>query len=211
MPTLLNTLVITVMVLNLVALGTANLSQGIRWVARQGVLLGLPPLLMRPGLGTLALAVGVVAVKGWTVPRLLQRAMRESETRHEAAPLLKLMPTVLLGALAAGLALAFSGRLPMRQGESGWLLLPASLATVSAGFLMMVTRATAVGQALGYLILENGIFIFGLLLVEAMPLVVEMGVLLDLFVAVFVVSIIIHHIQRAFSTLDTRGLSLLKD
>ena len=64
---------------------------------------------------------------------------------------------------------------------------------------------------LGYLVLENGIFIFGLLLVEAMPFLVEVGVLLDLFVGIFVLSIIIHHINREFSSLDTRRLSLLQE
>ena len=64
---------------------------------------------------------------------------------------------------------------------------------------------------LGYLVLENGIFVFGLLLVEAMPFLVEIGVLLDLFVGIFVLSIIIHHINREFASLDTRRLSLLKE
>jgi hydrogenase-4 component E len=64
---------------------------------------------------------------------------------------------------------------------------------------------------MGYLVLENGVFIFGMLLVQAMPLVVELGVLLDLFVAIFVISIIVHHINRAFSSLDTRRLSSLKE
>lgn len=63
----------------------------------------------------------------------------------------------------------------------------------------------------GYLILENGIFIFGMLLVEAMPFVVEMGVLLDLFVAIFVICIIVNHINRAFSSMDTRQLTSLKE
>jgi hydrogenase-4 component E len=60
-------------------------------------------------------------------------------------------------------------------------------------------------------VLENGIFIFGILLVEAIPLVVEMGMLLDLFVGIFVISIITNHINRAFSSMDTRRLVSLKE
>jgi len=63
----------------------------------------------------------------------------------------------------------------------------------------------------GYLVLENGIFIFGMLLVEAMPLVVEMGVLLDLFVAIFVICIIVNQINQAFASMDTRRLVSLKE
>ena len=66
-------------------------------------------------------------------------------------------------------------------------------------------------EANGYLVLENGIFIFGLLLVEAMPFLVEIGVLLDLFVAIFVMGIIIYQISQEFSTVSTRKLSALKE
>ena len=66
-------------------------------------------------------------------------------------------------------------------------------------------------QVLGYLLLENGIFLFGLLLLEAMPFLVEIGVLLDLFTAVFVMGIIIHHISREFASISTEHLTELKE
>ena len=89
--------------------------------------------------------------------------------------------------------------------------MPASLATVLVGFIILVTRFKALSQVVGYLVLENGIFIFGMLLIEAIPLVIEMGVLLDLFVGIFVISIITNHINRAFSSMDTRRLVSLKE
>jgi len=79
------------------------------------------------------------------------------------------------------------------------------------GFILLTTRFKALTQAVGYLVLENGIFIFGLLLVDVMPLVVEMGVLLDLFVGIFVIAIIVKHINRAFSSTDTSRLVSLKE
>jgi hydrogenase-4 component E len=66
-------------------------------------------------------------------------------------------------------------------------------------------------QVLGYLVLENGIFLFGLLLLEAVPFLVEVGVLLDLFTGVFVMGIIIHHINRAFDSMSTEHLSELRE
>ena len=89
--------------------------------------------------------------------------------------------------------------------------MPASLATVWTGFLMLTTRKKAIMQVLGYLVLENGIFLFGLLLLEAMPFLVEVGVLLDLFTGVFVMGIIIHHISREFASISTEHLSELKE
>jgi hydrogenase-4 component E len=72
-------------------------------------------------------------------------------------------------------------------------------------------RVKAIAQVCGYLILENGIFLFGLLLIDTTPLVVEAGILLDLTVAVFVIGIIVDRIQREFDTLDTRKLNTLRE
>jgi hydrogenase-4 component E len=91
------------------------------------------------------------------------------------------------------------------------LTVPASFSTMFTGFLTLTTRKKAINQVVGYLTLENGIFIFGLLLLEAMPFLVEIGVLLDLFVGVFVMGIILNHIQATFSSLDTTRLSALKE
>jgi hydrogenase-4 component E len=79
------------------------------------------------------------------------------------------------------------------------------------GFLVLTTRRKAISQVIGYLIMENGIFIFGLLLAEAMPIMVEAGALLDLLVGTFVMGIVINQISREFSSLDTSLLTSLKE
>ena len=90
-------------------------------------------------------------------------------------------------------------------------MVPASLATVLSGFLLLTTRKKAITQVVGYLILENGIYIMGLTLIDALPFLVEVGVLLDLFVAIFVMGIILNHISREFASQDTTNLSTLKE
>jgi hydrogenase-4 component E len=107
--------------------------------------------------------------------------------------------------------LVFSRTLPLMEQHASSMIVPASLATVLTGFLILTTRRKAITQVVGYLVLENGIFIMGLVLVEAMPFLVEIGVLLDLFVAIFVMGIIINHINREFSSLDTARLQSLKE
>ena len=72
-------------------------------------------------------------------------------------------------------------------------------------------RAKAIAQVCGYLMLENGIYLFGMLLISSTPLLVEAGILLDLTVAVFVVGIIVDRIQREFDSLDTRRLTELHE
>ena len=104
-----------------------------------------------------------------------------------------------------------AARLPLAPEHQGLLFVPASIATLVTGFLTLTTRKKAINQVIGYLILENGIFIFGLLLTSAMPVMVEAGALLDLLVGIFVMGIIINHISHEFSTIDTSRLTALKE
>jgi hydrogenase-4 component E len=206
-------LLIIILAVNFFALGVSRIRGVIHAVAFQGVLMGLFPLFLHPeiGLRGFLLVAVTIAVKGFVIPTFLVRAMRAADIQHEDKPAINYMSSLLLGALGTGLAMEFSSTLPLAKEHTGLLLVPASLATVWAGFLMLTTRHKAIMQVLGYLLLENGIFLFSLLLLEAMPFLVEVGVLLDLFTGVFVMGIIIHHISREFASMSTEYLSALKE
>ena len=139
------------------------------------------------------------------------RALREVHIRNEMEPYLGLVPSVLLLAVGTGGAALFADRLPLMPSHRDLLVVPVALATLFAGFLLLTTRRKAISQVTGYLILENGIFVFAQLLHEAMPTLVEVGVLLDLVVGIFVMGIVMNHIQREFGSLDTERLSELRD
>ena len=209
----LDPLLIVVLALNFVALGVSRIRAVINAVALQGILLGLFPLFMHHDLGLRGhvLSIVTVALKGYIIPRFLFHAMREANIQHEVKPVINYMSSLLLGAIGTGLAVVFSSTLELADEHAALLVVPAALATVWTGFLMLTTRRKAIMQVLGYLLLENGIFLFGLLLLEAMPFLVEVGVLLDLFTGVFVMGIIIHHISREFASISTDNLAELKD
>ncbi|MDX9867730.1 MAG: hydrogenase [Kiritimatiellia bacterium] len=213
MTNLLNSILVIVLMLNLFALGTSRIVSVIRTVSIQGVLLGVLPLLLHGHLSLTALLtlLTTIALKGVVIPGMMTRALRDVKIKREVEPLIGLQPTVILGALGTVFALLFADQLPLASRHTGALIVPTAIATVLTGFLLLITRFKALTQVMGYLVLENGIFIFGMLLVEAMPLVVEMGVLLDLFVAIFVICIIVNQINQAFSSLDTRRLVSLKE
>jgi hydrogenase-4 component E len=213
MDSLLSSLVATLLLINLVALGSSRIGTVVRAVALQGVLLGALAIAAHGEISSrvVVLAAGSALLKGWLIPVILFRALRQVAIKREVEPSLGLLPTLLLGAAATVLAVVVSSALPLAENVLAPLLVPASFATVASGFLLITTRRKAISQVLGFILLENGIFVFGLLLVEAMPFLVEAGVLLDLFVGIFVSSIIIHHINREFASLDTRRLSLLKE
>ena len=213
MTNILNILLVVVLMLNLFALGTSRIVSVVRAVAIQGSLLGLFPLLLHEhlSLAVILTIVPAIVLKGVVIPGMMIRALRDVKIKREVEPLIGLQPTVILGALGTVFALLFADQLPLAAQHTGALIVPAAIATVLTGFILLITRFKALTQVMGYLVLENGIFIFGTLLVESMPLVVEMGVLLDLFVAIFVICIIVNQINRAFSSLDTRRLVSLKE
>jgi hydrogenase-4 component E len=208
-----DTMLIVALTLNFVALGVSRVRGVITAVACQGVLLGFFPLFVHADLGLRGalLIVVTIALKGFIVPRFLTHAMREADIQHEITPLLGYTSSLLLGAIGTGLALVFADTLPLANEHTDLMLVPASLATVWTGFLLLTTRKKAITQVLGYLLLENGILLFGLLLLEAMPFLVEVGVLLDLFTGVFVMGIIIHHISLEFASISTEHLAELKE
>lgn len=213
MTNILNTMLVFILVLNFFSLGSSRIQSVIHTVAIQGILLGFLPLLVHPHLDISLLLASATAVllKGFVIPHMMSRALRDAQIKREIEPLIGIMPSLILGALATMFALLFTSQMPLAAEHAGKLIVPSSIATMLTGFILLTTRFKALTQVIGYLILENGIYIFGVLLIGAMPMVVEMGVLLDVFVGIFVSCIIISKINQSFSTMDTRMLSSLKE
>jgi hydrogenase-4 component E len=213
MHVLVEPLLVAVLLLNFAIVGTSRVSGAINAGAMQGIVLGLLAIVVRGEFAfeTVFIAAGAIALKGIIIPRKLSYAMREVVIKREIEPFIGYIPSLLLEALATALAILFARTLPLAPEQTGSLLVPAAISTVLTGFLVLTTRRKAITQVVGYLVLENGIFIMGLCFIEVMPLLVEIGVLLDLFVVVFILGIVIHHINREFASLDTTKLSALKE
>ena len=205
--------IVLIILLDLALAVTGSLAGCIRLVAVQGVLAALLPLLAghgQPHARAAAFAAGIALLKGAVFPWLLMRARDRSGARKDMEPLISYPASILL-CLGAFLASSWMGsRLPLPEAQVAWIV-PASLATIFSGFLLITTRTKAITQVLGYLVIENGIYIFGLALFVEQPLMVELAILLDVFVAVFVMGIAIFHISREFDHIDTAELSELSD
>ncbi|HET7373192.1 MAG TPA: hypothetical protein VFJ20_07385 [Gemmatimonadaceae bacterium] len=193
-------------------LATSRLSACIRAIAAQGLLLGVLPLFIHRELSVhaVALAVGTVAIKAVVLPWFLRWAIREASVRREVEPLIGYMASMLLGAAGLAIAFAVATVLPLRSGETE-LLVPVALVTVMIGLLVLTSRSKAVTQVVGYLMLENGIYLFGLTQSERVPFLPVVGVLLDLFVAVFIMGIVVFHINREFDSISAANLTELHE
>jgi hydrogenase-4 component E len=205
---------VILMLTNLWLLGSSRLLSCIAAVSVQGVLLGLLPLVIGIDVPVwrLLLQAGIsIGFKGIALPLLLLRAARSVDVRREVEPFVGYSASLLIGVVVLAASLFIGFRLPIHGGSAPLLLVPAALFTALTGLFIIVSRRSAIVQALGYLAMESGIAAFGLALAEQEPLLIEMGTFLDAFVAIFVMGITIYHISREFDHIDADRLSSLKD
>jgi hydrogenase-4 component E len=209
-----DTLMVLLILTNLRLLGSSRIGSCIKTVALQGALLGLLPLLAHAReitLRVLILAGAAVVLKAVVFPWLLFRALRGARVRREVEPFVGYTLSLLVGVAALAGSMWLAAHLPPVDRAMSPLLLPVALSTMFVGLFVIVSRRKALTQVLGYLVFENGIYAFGVGVAYEAPLLVELGVLLDVLVAVFVMGIAIFHISREFDSIDTTRLSTLRN
>jgi hydrogenase-4 component E len=209
-------LLLLAIVLDLAVVASSRLNGCIRASALQGLVLGLLPIaFLWEGSGlnpahAIVLAAALLLLKAVLIPSLLLRAVREADVRREVEPFVSLHLSLLLATLLVGVSFGLSTVLVLPHPAPSVVVVPAALATLLTGFLVLVSRRQAVTQVVGYLLLENGVAIFGQTLARAIPFAAELAILLDLLVGVFVMGIAINHISREFDHIDTERLASLK-
>jgi hydrogenase-4 component E len=192
-------------------LGISRLSACIRVIAFQGLLLAVLPNVLHPiSAHTIVLAFGTAVVKAGVLPWFLRWAIREAAVRREVEPRVGYLASLFLGVCAVAVAFAIANLLPVDSSQAD-LLLPVALTTVIIGLTVLITRSKALMQVVGYLMLENGIYLFGLTQAERVPFLVEAGVLLDVLVGVFIMGIVVFHINREFDSLSSTRLMELRE
>ena len=214
MNSILELLLILVILVNMILLGSGRLYFLIRVVAAQGVILGfVPHFASEHGFTARLLILSVVSIGVKTVvfPWLMGRAMRDANVQHESKPRVSYSGSILAGLLMLGGAFWLSSGLGRASSHLSPLELPVAFATILTGLFLIVARGSALNQVIGFTVMENGIYLFGVALVVEVPFLVEMGVLLDLLVSILVMGVAIFHINRTFDSMDVDQLSSLTD
>jgi hydrogenase-4 component E len=214
MNTWLDATLILIVLLGLFMIGSNRLGAIIQVFGIQSVILGTMPFLMyssRIEIHIVIVSLVAIALKGFLMPYFLFWAIRHVAIRREVSPLIGFGTTLFLsGFLIAG-SFILSSRLTFPDPAISDLIIPASFSTIMMGFLLLISRVKAITQVVGYLVIENGIFLFALLLLEKTPFLVEMGILLDVFVGALVMGIVVNHISDHFEHTDTSHLTVLRD
>ncbi len=152
-----------------------------------------------------------VLLKVIVMPWIFYRLVKKLDVNRDVEPMINIPTTMLIG--IALVIFAFNLALPI-SALSGTVMrstLGIALATVLLAFLMMITRSKAIPQVIGFLAMENGLFFAATSATYGMPLVVELGVALDVLVAVFVLGIFFFQIRETFDSLDLKHMEKLKE
>jgi hydrogenase-4 component E len=150
-------------------------------------------------------------LKVMLLPWLLHRLIRRLNVRWDVETLINIPTTMLVG--LALVIFAFNLAAPISQLAEGITrgLIGIALASVMLSMLMMLTRRKAVSQVVAFLSLENGLFFAATSATQGMPLVVELGIALDVLVATFIFGVFFFQIRETFDSLDITHMEKLKD
>jgi len=200
----------------LISLGISRIQELIRLTAFQGILVSFVPYFMENSgahhvIDVMFLLVFIIT-KGIIIPWLLWFATKKITIKMDLEPLIGYNASIFAGLVMILLSVFISNNLHVAHTLINPLLLPTAFSTISAGLFLIIARKKALTQAVGYLILENGIYLAGSILAKQAhaQYVVEFGILLDILVAVLVMGIIVHRITRSFDDADTIFLHELK-
>jgi len=156
-------------------------------------------------------ALLTLLLKVLVLPWLLHRLIDRLNIRWDVETLVNIPTTMLVGIVLV--IISFNLALPISQlaGTITRSTLGIAMASVLISFLMMITRRKAVPQVIGFLAMENGLFFAATSTTYGMPMVVELGIALDVLVGTFIFGIFFFQIRETFDSLDIHHLEKLKD
>jgi len=158
-----------------------------------------------------ALAAGILALRAVLLPWLLRRALAGAGPARETRPLVNVAASLLAAAVLTMIAYAVSGPLVELAPSPATHAVPVGLTVVLIGFFVLVTRRRALSQVVGFLLVDNGITAIAFLTTAGVPLLVELGVSLDVLFAVLVLQILATRIRDTFGDADLDELQELHD
>jgi hydrogenase-4 component E len=152
-----------------------------------------------------------LVLKVIVLPWILHRLIRRLDVRWDTEPLINIPTTMLVGIMLVVFAFALSQPIAALSTSIARSTLGIAMAVVMLSFLMMITRRKAVSQVIGFLAMENGLFFAAASGTHGMPMIVELGVALDVLVGTLILGVFFFQIREQFDSLDLQHLEKLKE
>ena len=156
-------------------------------------------------------AIITLVLKVVALPWILHRLIRRLSVKWDVETLLNIPTTMLVGIMLV--IVAFNVATPISE-LSGTVLrstIGIALACVLLSFLMMITRSKAVPQVIAFLAMENGLFFAATSATYGMPMVVELGIALDVMIGMVIFGVFFFQIRQQFDSLDIRQMERARE
>ena len=145
------------------------------------------------------------------LPWIMHRLIRALNVRWDVETLINIPVTMLIGIVLVIFAFNLAAPISQFAGTITKATLGIAIACILLSFLMMITRRKAVSQVIGFLTMENGLFFAATSATYGMPLVVELGIALDVLVGALIFGVFFFHIRETFESLDIHHMEKLKE
>lgn len=167
------------------------------------LIIGYENLLAEGEMELLAIGVIVIVMKVYYIPQLLKKMV--GNMHHPAEKdYFYTVPVHILACCGLYAFMYFTfASIPVFHGLSFGQYMVNSVSVVLIGFYFMMSRLKALGQIVGFLVIENGIFISAIFATNGMPFIVDLGILVDLITAVLIMGAIVFRLDEYFSTPDS--------
>ena len=211
---LLNALAALLLLLSFAMLSQRRIVTMVNLLAVQGAVLCAATLLLawRTGESHLYLSAALtLALKVIFLPWLLHRLIRRLAVYWDTEPMLHISGTMLLGLLVVVFSFGLAQPIARLASTATRNAIGIAVAVILLAFLTMITRRKAMSQVVGFLSMENGLFFGAMSATYGMPMVVELGVALDVLVAMLVLGVFFFQIREQFDSLDLHHLESLKE
>jgi hydrogenase-4 component E len=211
---LINLLAAILLLLAFAMLAQRRVLSLVNLFAAQGVALGISTAIVAFATSQhhlYASAALTFALKVALLPWLLHRLIRKLDVRWDVEGLINVPTTMMIGIVLV--VFAFNLAYPIAQLASTVTraTLGIAMASVMLSFLMMITRRKALPQVIGFLSMENGLFFAATSATYGMPMVVELGIALDVLVGMLILGVFFFQIREQFDSLDLRHLERLRE
>lgn len=211
---LINFLAAVLLLLSFAMLGQRRILSLIHLYTLQGMALVSANLILGLVTGDLHLYVSAaltLVLKVGLIPWILYRLVRELDVRADVEPLINIPTTLLIGIVLVIVAFNVASPISQIATSAARGTLGIALACVLLSFMMMITRAKAIPQVIGFLSMENGLFFAATAATNGMPMIVELGIGLDVLVGILILGVFMFQIREQFDSLDIHHLEKLKD
>lgn len=197
----------------LFSFGSSRLPPLIKMLAFQGIVVCVVPLFVGHAMsgGNIAFTVATLAIRGIIIPGWIYLAIRKVTIQRAVEPIVGFHASIFCGLLLIVGATLAGNYFETAYRDISDLLLPTAIALLGGGMFLLMARRNAIAMVLGYMMMENGIYLAGTTFSLRALHIVEFGILLDVLAGVMIMAVILQNMKQTFDDVDTARLRTLKE